>query len=135
MNEVFADSFYFLALLDRDDEHHSLAVQAARNLRSRIITTHWVLVEVGDALSAPHARQRTHRFLNQIGTESNTVVISDFSWFERGLALYGKRPDKDWSLTDCISFCVMEARAIREALTGDHHFEQAGYVALLAGNA
>ena len=50
---------------------------------------------------------------------------------ERGLALYDARPDKQWSLTDCISFLVMQDRRITEALTGDHHFEQAGFTALL----
>jgi predicted nucleic acid-binding protein len=45
--------------------------------------------------------------------------------------LYGQRADKSWSLTDCISFAVMEARGIRQALTADHHFTQAGFVALL----
>jgi uncharacterized protein len=51
------------------------------------------------------------------------------------MELFGDRPDKDWSLTDCISFIVMEERRITEALTGDHHFEQAGFRALLAGEA
>ena len=51
--------------------------------------------------------------------------------FEAGLELYLNRPDKDWSLTDCISFVVMEQEGLTEALTGDLHFEQAGFVALL----
>jgi predicted nucleic acid-binding protein len=50
---------------------------------------------------------------------------------ERGLDLYDARPDKEWSLTDCISFIVMQDHGTYEALTGDHHFEQAGFVALL----
>jgi len=48
-----------------------------------------------------------------------------------GLELFANRPDKDWSLTDCISFVVMQKEGITEALTGDHQFEQAGLVALL----
>jgi len=48
-----------------------------------------------------------------------------------GLELYARRPDKSWSLTDCISFVVMTDRGLTEALTGDHHFEQAGFRALL----
>jgi hypothetical protein len=50
---------------------------------------------------------------------------------EEGLVLYESRPDKEWSLTDCISFVVMQKERIAEALTGDRHFEQAGFVALL----
>lgn len=54
------------------------------------------------------------------------------SLFDRGIELYNARDDKDWSLTDCISFVVMEEHGIKEALTGDRHFEQAGFRALLA---
>jgi predicted nucleic acid-binding protein len=51
--------------------------------------------------------------------------------FDAGVELYARRPDKAWSLTDCISFVVMQEHDIREALTGDRHFEQAGFIALL----
>jgi predicted nucleic acid-binding protein len=51
--------------------------------------------------------------------------------FERGLSLYSRRPDKDWSLTDCISFVVMEEHGLRDVLTADHHFQQAGFTILL----
>jgi predicted nucleic acid-binding protein len=51
--------------------------------------------------------------------------------FDAGLELYSRRPDKEWSLTDCISFVVMEEHGLTEALTTDHHFEQAGFTALL----
>ena len=46
--------------------------------------------------------------------------------------LYRHRKDKDWSLTDCISFAAMTDEGLTEALTADRHFEQAGFVALLA---
>jgi predicted nucleic acid-binding protein len=57
-------------------------------------------------------------------------------WFEKqlydeGIDLFNRRADKQWSLTDCISFAAMKRESIIEALTGDHHFEQAGFVALL----
>ena len=53
------------------------------------------------------------------------------SLFQEGVQLYNARPDKDWSLTDCISFVVMQEHGLTDALTGDHHFEQAGFTALL----
>jgi predicted nucleic acid-binding protein len=59
------------------------------------------------------------------------IVADEEELFERGLRLYEQRLDKQWSLTDCISFVVMQRKRIKEALTGDHHFEQAGVVALL----
>jgi predicted nucleic acid-binding protein len=52
--------------------------------------------------------------------------------FQRGKRLYQDRPDKDWPLTDCISFVVMQDEGVREALTADRHFEQAGFKALFA---
>jgi predicted nucleic acid-binding protein len=51
--------------------------------------------------------------------------------FQRGVELFRARPDKEWSLTDCISFVVMTEKGLSEALTGDRHFEQAGFHALL----
>ena len=59
------------------------------------------------------------------------IVPADDELFEAEVDLYARRPDKEWSLTDCISFVVMAHRGIVEALTGDHHFEQAGFRALL----
>jgi predicted nucleic acid-binding protein len=58
------------------------------------------------------------------------VVGYDARVYQAGFGLFAARPDKAWSLTDCISFAVMRERGLSEALTGDHHFEQAGFRAL-----
>ena len=50
---------------------------------------------------------------------------------QSGLNLYEQRLDKDWGLTDCISFVVMQREQIQEAFTSDKHFEQAGFIRLL----
>lgn len=63
--------------------------------------------------------------------EGVVLLPPDQILFDAGLELYASRSDKEWSLTDCISFVVMRERGITDALTGDHHFEQAGFVALL----
>jgi predicted nucleic acid-binding protein len=60
-----------------------------------------------------------------------SVIACTEQLFQEGLDLYERRPDKDWSLTDCISFVVMKKAGISDALTGDHHFEQAGFTAIL----
>lgn len=63
-----------------------------------------------------------------------TVIQPSDSLYARGLKLYTARPDKGWSLTDCISFVVMQDQEITAALTADHHFEQAGFKPVFAGN-
>ncbi len=131
----FADSFYFIAQLNPSDAAHARAIAATRALSGPIVTTTWVLVEVADALLAPGFRSHVHRFQEGLGRDPNVrVVAADNEGYRRGLTLYGARPDKGWSLTDCLSFAVMKEEGLREALTGDHHFEQAGIVALLKGS-
>ncbi len=87
---------------------------------------------MADALSAPAQRGAFLALWNQIGDHPAIEIIPAERWLlVRGIDLYARRPDKAWSLTDCISFVVMGERGLAEALTGDHHFEQAGYRALL----
>jgi hypothetical protein len=91
-----------------------------------------VLVEVGNFLSRSGDRPLFVRLIKALrGDPSLANLPSERILFERGLNLYASRMDKDWSLTDCISFVVMKERTITEALTGDHHFEQAGFKILL----
>jgi hypothetical protein len=128
---VFADAFYFIALLNPYDRHHAAAVAAATGLTVPLVTTHWVLVELADALGVPKTRARVVEFLRGLDAEPDIEVIPPSrALYERGLDLYARRPDKAWSLTDCLSFVVMTDRGLTEALTGDHHFEQAGFQAL-----
>jgi predicted nucleic acid-binding protein len=132
VTEVFADAFYYIALLNPADRFHAAAIQATQDLHQPLVTTAWILMEVADALCAPVVRQRTHRFLQRVTTDPQTSLIADhMPWFTRGMQLYGNRYDKLWSLTDCISFSVMTERGITDALTGDQHFVQAGFRALL----
>ena len=132
MNEVFADSFYFIALLHSRDRYHAAAVELSRRRPGRLVTTHWVLIELADALCAPAIRARSHQFIASMLVDPNVVILSNLDpWFRLGLELFASSVDKSWSLTDCISFTVMEARGIREALTADRHFTQAGFMALL----
>lgn len=132
MTPCFGDTFFFLALLVEGDEAHERAVQVVRDLKRDLYTTTWVLTEVGDGISAATTRGTFGPFLEFLRSHAKVVIVpTTDDLFDRGVDLYAKRPDKDWSLTDCISFVVMRERGIAEALTGDHHFEQAGFAALL----
>jgi len=132
MNVVFADTFFFIALLFENDEAHAQAQTIAAELAGRIYTSVWVLTEVGDALAVPGRRERFLPLLQFLRTNPLvTIVPMDQTLFDRGAALYDQRPDKAWSLTDCISFVIMQDNGLRDALTGDHHFGQAGFNALM----
>ena len=132
MTARFADTFYYLALLNPDDQAHRLAVATAEGWRGHVITTAWVLTEVADALSRPVDRPVAIELIRSVRHDPATDLIPpDMKLFDRGLDFFQKRPDKQWSLTDCISFVVMSEHGIRDALTGDRHFEQAGFRALL----
>ncbi|MDM8004628.1 MAG: PIN domain-containing protein [Phycisphaerae bacterium] len=132
MTPCFGDTFLFLALLAEGDAAHKKAVQAIADLKRDIYTTTWVLTEVADGIAGRDTRSAFVPLLQFLQSHPRVVIVpTTDDIFDRGVDLYGNRPDKDWSLTDCISFVVMQERGITEALTGDHHFEQAGFTALL----
>ena len=134
MRRVFADAFFYLALLSERDAAHRRATEIFRSGEiTGTVTTVAVLLEVADALSTPARRGACAGFLDDLARDPMTTVLRlDDELFHRGLDLYRTRKDKEWSLTDCISFAVMADEGLTEALTGDHHFEQAGFAALLA---
>jgi uncharacterized protein len=133
MKAVFADTHFYLALMSRTDAAHALAVEMAEARLAPVVTTAWVMTEVADALcDDAQGRQGFLRLLTLTRDDPDTTIVPPTQeLFDRGIALYEARPDKGWSLTDCISFVVMQDQGLTEALTGDHHFEQAGFVALL----
>jgi predicted nucleic acid-binding protein len=132
MKEIFADSFYFLSLLNPRDQAHKKATDASRSIVGKLVTTEYVLIEVGDALSRPAYRERFLDLLAALRLDSNTEIVPAGPGFlEKGLDLFRGRPDKDWPLTDCLSFVLMTERRIDEALTGDDHFRQAGFTPVL----
>lgn len=132
MTAIFADTSFYLALLSADDEHHSRAVELSRQLRRPIVVTEFVILETGNSLSSVNQRQLLVELLPHLRADRAVQIVPASSGLlQSGFELYGSRNDKTWSLTDCTSFVVMEHLGLREALTADHHFEQAGFVALM----
>ena len=132
MKAVFADAFYFVALLNRGDQHHAKVTAAARQLRENLITTEWVLMELADALAESGSRRLVAPFIRELSQDQKVEIVPvSEDLFQRGLRFYEERQDKGWTLTDCTSFVVMRDANITDALTGDHHFEQAGFRVLL----
>lgn len=133
MRMVFADAFYFLAVINPDDAFHRKAMAYSEANKLPLLTTDWVLTEVADAFAkSPHRGLARRLYLDLRDHLVDVVVPCSRELFEQGFELYHSRPDKGWSLTDCISFEVMREHSVAEALTGDRHFAQAGFVPLLA---
>jgi predicted nucleic acid-binding protein len=129
---VFADTFYFLALLSARDSAHQRAIEFTQSFSGELLTTAWIITEVADGMATVAEREQFIAFYDRLSKNTAvTIVPNSSSLFDQGIDLYRQRLDKEWSLTDCISFVVMAQQGIREAATGDHHFEQAGFVALL----
>src|SRR5947208_3239853 len=117
MKRVFADSYYFFALLNQNEPHHSAARKFADDFRGEMVTTPWVLTELADGLAKPKWRNAFVTLYDElIATPHVRLITSTDELFDEGFAVYRNRPDKSWSLTDCISFAVMEMEGIREAL-------------------
>jgi predicted nucleic acid-binding protein len=128
---VFADTFALIAWLNPRDDAHSVVAAFLDAFTGRLVTTEWVLMELADALSSPEARSTAVAFLKAVRADPLFDVVGYApSAYQAGFDLFATRPDKGWSLTDCISFGVMAERGLSEALTTDHHFEQAGFRAV-----
>jgi len=131
MRPLFADTFYWIALLNRREAWYSRVVALSRTLGTRrLLTTEWVLAEFLAFYSAGGAvtRQRATAGTRQIRQDLQIDVLPPSqATFLDGLALYESRLDKHYSLTDCISMHVMRREGLTEVLTNDHHFTQEGF--------
>ncbi len=122
MRSVFADTFFFLGILNRADQAHEPCRRFAAEFDGRLVTTDFVLLELADALSSVAHRLRTARFIQQLrASASLTCVPASEKLLSQALELYESRPDKEWSLTDCASFVAMRDNQLTEAATGDRH--------------
>ncbi len=135
MREIFADTFYWIALANPSDEWH----QPARDFNhadqdALLVTTHEVLTEFLNFFSA--AGEKTRYVISEMCERTLNhpkiiVVPQTHDSFLKGFRLYYARPDKAYSLTDCISMHTMRERNISEVLTHDNHFRQEGFQILL----
>ena len=133
MDATFVDTGYILALVNTADKYHLQARATASVITPPFVTTEAVLIEIGNALSALRWRKLAVDTLTALRTDPNIQIVTvDSAVFEQALTLYASRLDKEWGLTDCISFVVMHAHGLGQALTTDHHFAQAGFVNRLA---
>jgi predicted nucleic acid-binding protein len=135
MSKVFADSDYWIALFHPNEQLHRRATECSRRLqRKRVVTTEMVMTEVLNYYSNQGAQLREAAAAWAMGLPKNgkiTVIPQSSGQFHQAVQFYRQRRDKEWSLTDCASMLIMKEQSIVQALTFDHHFEQAGFRALL----
>ncbi len=133
MNDMLlADTSFFVAFLNARDEHHRLAVEWMTESPTPMVTTEWVLAELGNYLGQGPNRRLFGSLVRALSVEKRMEIVpADHDSFLNAVNLYVRRPDKSWSFTDCASFCLMKERKVTGALTTDHHFEQAGFRVLL----
>lgn len=133
--EIFLDSSYAIALAAKTDQHHARAVELAAWLEANpvsLVTSRAVLMEIGNALAKQRHRSSAVFLLEAIEEDAliEIVPLSE-DLYALAAAFYKRHEDKEWGLTDCLSFIVMRERGVQQALTADTHFRQAGFRALL----
>jgi len=132
---VLLDTGFILALENRDDRHHVRAKQLDRELGAAgaVFVAHWgILLEIGDGYARLGRRAKGIELLDKLlGEDGYRVVNLSEEIVQEAAELFRSRADKEWGLTDCVSFTVMRREGIREALSADIHFRQAGFEPML----
>lgn len=130
--QILVDTAYVLALVNERDQYHDRAQELADLFEGRnLLITDAVLLEIGNALARSFKKQAIEIISYFIESEEVEIFRHSSQIFDKAFALYKKYDDKEWSLVDCISFIVMRERGIKQALTFDRHFDQAGFVAIM----
>jgi hypothetical protein len=131
-SSLFIDTGYLLALVNTSDTFHQRALAAMNQVQPPFVTTEAVLTEVGNALARQRWRSLGVSVIQRLQSDPDLEIVTVTpALFEQAVQLYSTRPDKEWGLTDCISFVVMQERGLTDALTTDHHFVQAGFHSVL----
>lgn len=134
-NSLFIDTSYIYALTNPRDQWHQKANDwriKIRDKKSFLITTEFILTEIGNGLSSLKFRRDAVKIIHLLEENPYVEIVPATSeLFKQALKLYEQRQDKNWGLTDCTSFVVMSENKLNDALTTDEHFRQAGFNALL----
>jgi uncharacterized protein len=132
---VYLDTSGLIALINEDDRHHTKAVDVWNTLlqqKTQSLTSSLILIELADGLAKLKYRQLTFQLTNglaELPTHETVFVDEDIE--RLGWELYEARDDKEWGMTDCISFELMRIRGVQSVFGLDHHFDQAGFKLML----
>ena len=135
MKRIFADACYWIALLNSNDRLHDKAIKVSQRLgRCKIVTSEMVLVELLNSLGryGESMRAIASSTIKRLASDPNVEIVPQTSLqFRNAVEHYASRLDKEWGVTDCASFLLMQEIGITEALTADHHFKQAQFAVLM----
>ena len=137
MSDIFVDTSGWGNLVDISQPYHQIAANIYRNAtkqKRKLITTNYIVSELVALLSSPLniPRPKIIAFIQSLKASSQIKIIHvDLKIDNLAWDLLTQRQDKNWSLVDCSSFIIMQQEKLTEALTNDHHFEQAGFIRLL----
>ncbi len=131
---IFLDSGYLIALIRKRDRCHAVALEAAELYPGPFLTTDLILVELANSLSKPPYRKTVVTVIEKIQADNDTTVVPFASeGMSKAFSLFKRRGDKTWGIVDCFSFVVMKEKRIKQVLTFDDHFRQAGFDTPLLG--
>lgn len=137
MAEIFLDASYAIALASPRDQHHERAIQLAERIeaeRIRLVTTQAVLLEIGNSLAKRRFRAEACTLIAALVSDPAVEVIPlSEPLFRRAFDLFSRYQDKEWGLTDCLSFLVMRERGVTDALTADEHFRAGRFSSAVEG--
>ncbi len=133
MIPVFVDTSFFVAILNDRDPRHAIASETAMRHVGNRLTTEFVLTEVANFCLSKDRRTGFGKLVANLRTSRRVeIAAASAELFDAGLSLFMARPDKEWSLTDCTSFVVMQDRGLTYAMTFDRDFKQAGFLTMPA---
>lgn len=128
---AFADTAFFVAIMSRRDSLHAAALSWAARPGLAIVTSEYVLIELANFMARSSERRAVASLFAAESSKPLRVLPASKQTLKEAISLYAKHHDKAWSLTDCTSMVLMRKRRLRDVLTPDHHFRQAGFRTLL----
>lgn len=134
-HKLFVDTSFFIALMNSRDADHAKAIDLQKQISQQLckkVTSEYILLELCDGLAKLNYRSFAISLIDLIERDNNFEIIPTSNEItQKAWELFKSRPDKEWGLTDCTSFVIMEKLNLTSALTTDRHFQQAGFGALL----
>ena len=134
MSRTFVDTAFVVALINQNDQYHARAIELSKKYEGKpLLMTDVVLLEIGNALSRNYKQEAIQVIRTFHSSDEVMIVELNFQLFKRAFEIYEKYDDKGWGMVDCLSFVVMRDNEVKDALTSDNHFKQAGFNVLMRG--